>query len=228
MLSPAWKAKMEGEGPELGRQRLIAMIQSGSVGVKEAGIEDSVRSAMQVGDDAEELGLTSSFMVVDYFYNFSKMPYWSMPQASMNTLLPFYSPQMLPRVIWATYRPNLEYGRLHRDVLREILPAWADAPFYKGSSKTRATPWMWENEDWTELSETILDGVSALETFDRSQVEKYVADASEGKGNVKSELVFSRVMWELSFREFAHEIASLAVETARRAEEIRARPGDVR
>jgi hypothetical protein len=223
LLSPAWEAKMEGQGPELGRQRLSAMIRSGAVGVTEENIEDSVRSAMLFGDDAERLGMTSSFMVVDHFFNFSKMPYWSMPQAAMNTLLPFYAPQMLPRAIWATFRPNVEYGRLHRDLLREILPAWAGEPFYKGSAKTRATPWMWENEDWKDLSETILDGVSTLETFNRPRVEQYVADANDGKGSVKFELVLSRVMWELSFREFALEIARLAEDTARRATEIRSR-----
>lgn len=223
LLSPAWKAKMEGQGPELGRQRISAMVKSGAVGVAEANIEDSVRSAMRFGDDAERLGMTSSFMIVDHFFNFSKMPYWSMPQAAMNTLLPFYAPQMLPRAISATFAPNVEYGRLHRDLLREILPAWADEPFYKGSAKTRATPWMWENEDWKDLSETILDGISELETFNRSRVEQYVADANDGLGSVKFELVLSRVMWELSFRQFALEIARLARDTACRAEEVRSR-----
>lgn len=223
LLSPAWEAKMEGQGPELGRERLAAMIRSGAVGVSAENIEDSVRSAMRFGDDAEQLGMTSSFMIVDHFFNFSKMPYWSMPQAALNTLLPFYAPQMLPRAISATFRPNVEYGRLHRDLLREILPAWADEPFYKGSAKTRATPWMWENEDWKELSETLLDGLPTLETFDRPRVEKYIADANEGQGSVKFELVLSRAMWELSFREFARGIARLAEETERRAEEIRSR-----
>lgn len=223
LINPAWEAKMEGQGPDLGRQRLAAMVHSGAVGVAEENIEDTVRSAMRFSDDAERLGMTNSFMIVDYFYNFSKMPYWSMPQAAMNTLLPFYSPEMLPRAMWAMVRPNVEYGRLHRDLLREILPKWADEPFYKGSAKTRATPWMWENEDWKDLSETILDGVSSLRTFSQSRVEQYVADANEGKGSVKFELVLSRVMWELSFREFALDIARLAKDTACRAEEIRAR-----
>src|SRR5699024_6364499 len=223
LLSPAWEAKMEGQGPELGRQRLTAMVQSGAVGVAEGNIEDSVCSATRFADDAERLGMTSSFMIVDHFFNFSKMPYWSMPQAAMNTLLPFYAAQWLPRSIWTTFKPNVGYGRLHRDLLREILPAWADEPFYKGSAKTRATPWMWENEDWRDLSETILDGIPTLRTFDRSRVEKYVADANKGEGGVKFELVLSRAMWELSFREFARGVARLAEETARGVEEIRAR-----
>jgi hypothetical protein len=54
-------------------------------------------------------------------------------------------------------------------------------------------------------------------------VEQYVADANDGKGSVRFELVLSRVMWELSFREFALGIARLAADTARRAEEIRSR-----
>ncbi len=228
LLSPAWIAKMDGQGPELGRQRITAMIESGAAGVREASIEDTNRTSMRVADDAERLGLKGPFMVVDYFYNTSKMPYWSMPQAAMNTLLPFYSPQMLPRAIWATFRPTLEYGRLHRELLREILPVWADEPYYKGSAKTRATPWMWENEDWEELSDVVLDGVSTVETFDPSRVETYVADANAGKGTVKTELVLSRVMWELSFREFAKVVEARAAETARQVQELRARVSEER
>lgn len=223
LLSPAWEAKMEGKGTDLGRERVAAMVRSGAVGVAEENIEGSVRSASRFGDEAEQLGMTTSFMVVDYFFNFSKMPYWSMPQAAMNTLLPFYSPQMLPRAISASFAPNVEYGRLHRDLLREMLPAWADEPFYKGSAKTRATPWMWENEDWKDLSETIRDGISTLDTFSEDRVRQYVADADAGAGSVRFELVLSRVMWELSFREYSQEIARLAAATADRAEELRGR-----
>lgn len=223
MLSPAWEAKMDGQGLDLGRERLAAMVRSGAVGVADENIQDSVHSLTRFEAEAEGLGMTSSYMLVDYFYNFSKMPYWSMPQANMNTLLPFYSPQMLPRAISATFKPNVEYGRLHRDLLREILPAWADEPFFKGSSKTRAVPWMWENEDWKDLSETICDGISTLDTFSEDRVKRYVADADSGMGSVKFELVFSRVMWELSFREYAQEISRLAADTALRAQELRAR-----
>ncbi|WP_377019616.1 hypothetical protein [Brachybacterium sp. GCM10030252] len=222
LLSPGWREKLEGKGPELGRERLAAMIKSGGPGVTSDGIDDSIQSSLRFADEAEGLGMTTSFMVVDFFYNFSKMPYWSMPQATESTLLPFYAPQMIPRVISAMFKPSIEYGRLHRDILREILPEWSQVPFYKGSAKTRATPWMWENEDWSELSETILDGVSGLDTFSEPSVRKFVEDAEAGKGNVRFELVFSRAMWELSFREYAQEVARLASDTLRRVKEVRA------
>ena len=220
-VSPAWRAKMEGQGPDAGRERLAQMVRSGAGGVTEAGIEDSIESVDRFVGSAQQSGMSTAFMVIDYFYHFSKMPYWSLPQGTGSTLLPFYSPQMLPRTMWSLANASEEYGSLHREILREILPGWADVPFYKGSAITRATPWMWENSDWNELSSTIRDGVHSSATFSPQAVGQLLEEAEAGAGNVRHELAFTRVMWELSFREYMNDIARAAEQTAKGVQRIR-------
>lgn len=215
MVSPAWRDKLEGQGESAGRSRLAQMVRSGSGGVAEASVEGSLASVGRIVDSASRLGLDGAFMVVDFFYHFSKMPFWSLPQASANTLLPFYSPQMLPRTMSSLFHPAPEYGQHHREILRELQPAWADVPFYKGSVQTRGTPWMWENGDWSEISSTICDGVGGLETFHPGAVTEFVDQASSGNGGVRHELALTRVMWEISFREYAREVTEAAERTAR-------------
>ncbi|TDE96152.1 hypothetical protein EXU48_07935 [Occultella glacieicola] len=222
MVSPAWREKLEGGGPDAGRSRLAQMVRSGAAGVTDAGIECSLASIDCFVDRALMVDMATAFMVVDYFYHFSKMPFWSMPQASSNTLLPFYSPQVLPRTMWSLSHAAAEYGQHHRDLLRELQPAWADVPFYKGSVKTRGTPWMWENADWREMSSTVLDGVGSLDTFSTRAVSQFVQEAEMGTGNVRHELALTRVMWELSFREYVKEVARAAEATSREVLRVRA------
>ena len=166
--------------------------------------------------------MTTAFQVIDYFYHFSKMPFWSQPQVSPATLLPFYSPKMMPRTMWSLKNPFEEYGQSHRELLRHILPAWADVPFYKGSPKSRSIPWMWQNPDWEDLRDTVRDGVTSLESFSPAKVERLIVDAESGEGLSRHEIGLARVMWELSLREFANEIAVVAKRTADGVKQIRA------
>lgn len=221
LLNPAWEKKMTDQGAEVGRERLTQMVRSGGGGVGGEVIEDSVASTLRLADQSGEVGLQSAFNVVDFFYHFSKMPYWSMPQATGSTLLPFYAPQMLPRTMWAIPNAMTEYGRLHRDVLRELMPQWADEPFYKGSARTRATPWMWENADWEGIEPLIMEGAAALETFSLQEIENFMGKVRDGGGNGRHETAFARVLWEMSFREYADEIGRQAAATSREVERVR-------
>src|SRR5690625_6510061 len=80
--------------------------------------------------------MDNAYMVVDYFYHFSKMPFWAHPQGTNGTVLPLYSPHLLPRTMWSL-RNHSEYGELHRSLLRNIKPSWAEVPFYKSAPGSR-------------------------------------------------------------------------------------------
>lgn len=220
-LSPAWEKKLTGQGAEVGLERLAQMVRTGGGGVESEAIESSVTSTLRLAGQSTSLGLFSAFNVVDFFYHFSKMPFWSMPQATGSTLLPFYSPEMLPRTMWAIPNAMTEYGRLHRDILRELMPQWADEPFYKGSARTRATPWMWENADWEGVKPLIMEGAAALKTFAVQEIENFIGKVHDGEGNTRHEIAFTRVLWEMSFREYADEIGRQAVATSREVERLR-------
>lgn len=214
MATPASREQLVSQDAEAGLAWLMRLVKVNLSVVDDESAELARSAIVEFADEARSLGFTTAFQVIDYFYHFSKMPCWSQPQVNPGVLLPFYSPKLLPRTMWSLNNPSLEYGRSHRELLREIQPAWADVPFYKGSPKSRSIPWMWENDDWSDLRQIVLDGVRDVDSFSTAKVEKLVADAEAGEGRARHEIGLARVMWEISFREFAEGIAELARRTS--------------
>src|SRR5699024_7795999 len=177
MATPASREQLASQDAEAGQQWLMRFVRAHSSSVDEDGAAPARAALDSYVAKAQSLGFTTAFQVIDFFYHFSKMPYWSQPQVNPGVLLPFYSPKVLPRAIWSLANPSEEYGRPHRELLRSIEPAWVDVPFYKGSPKTRSVPWMWENDDWEDLRDIVRDGVGSLESFSSSKVEKLIQDA---------------------------------------------------
>lgn len=221
LVGGAFRERLQGKGPDDGRDRLEKIAGMRSRAVTEEAMEVSKQAVRGHHERSLELGLDNAFMVIDHFYNFSKMPYWAHPQATGSTLLPLYSPQLQARTMWAMRHP-LDYGELHRELLRELIPAWAEIPFYKGTSGTRTAPKMWQYADWEEVSRTIDEGVETLGTFDPGIVRDVVREASDGEGTAVHETTLARVMWELSFRGIVDEVRDLARTTASRIRELHA------
>lgn len=222
MASGASRAQLVSQDAEAGQQWLMRLVKVNLSALEQDGAAPAREAVNTYVEHAQSLGFTTAFQVIDFFYHFSKMPFWSQPQTNPGVLLPFYSPKMMPRTMWSLTNPSQEYGRSHRELLREIQPAWADVPFYKGSPKSRSIPWMWENDDWEDLRDIVRDGVSSLQSFSPAKVAKLVNEAESGEGLARHEIGLARVMWELSFREFAEEIVRMARRTADGVERIRA------
>lgn len=223
MASGTSRAQLVSQDAEAGKQWLMRLVKVNLSALEEDGAAPAREAIDSYVEHAQSLGFTTAFQVIDYFYHFSKMPYWSQPQVNPGVLLPFYSPKVMPRTMWSLTNPSQEYGRPHRELLREIQPAWTDVPFYKGSPKSRSIPWMWENDDWEDLRDIVRDSVSSLESFSPTKVEKLIKEAESGEGRARHEIGLARVMWELSFREFAEEIAKATRRTADGVARIRAR-----
>ncbi|WP_190247253.1 hypothetical protein [Brevibacterium casei] len=204
-----------------GQEWLKRLVRTNMGPLEEAQAEPARMAIDVFAERARSLGFTTAFQIIDFFYHFSKMPFWSQPQANSGTLLPFYSPQLLPRTMRSLTNPSQEYGSTHRKLLAQILPGWANVPFYKGSAKTRSIPWMWNNADWGDLRDTVCDGVPTLSSFSVSKVQSLIREAGSGDGRAKHEISFARVMWELSFREFAQEVKVAARRTAAAVDQIR-------
>ena len=81
---------------------------------------------------------------------------------------------------------------------------------------------MWENDDWEDLRDFVRDGVGTLQSFSPVKVEKLISEAESGEGKARHEIGLARVMWELSFREFAKDIARASRRTADGVARIRA------
>lgn len=223
MATAASREQLISQDADAGQAWLMRLVKVNTSALDEQGTEPAREAIARYTDEARGLGFTTAFQMIDYFYHFSKMPYWSQPQVNPGVLLPFYSPKMLPRTMWSMKNPSIEYGRSHRELLRELLPAWVDVPFYKGSPKSRSIPWMWENEDWSELKHIVLDGVGDLDSFSTSKVKNLVSDAESGEGKGRHEISLARVMWEISFREYAKDIARASERTAGEVARIRDR-----
>jgi len=221
MATAVSREQLVSQGAEAGKEWLKRLVRVNLSALDDDGAEPARATIDAYADEARSLGFTTAFQVIDFFYHFSKMPYWSQPQVNPGVLLPFYSPKSLPRTMWSLSNPSMEYGRSHRELLREIQPTWVDVPFYKGSPKSRSIPWMWENADWKDLRDIVRDGVGALQSFSPTKVEKLINEAESGEGKARHEISLARVMWELSFREFAKDIALASQRTAQGVAAIR-------
>lgn len=222
LIGASVRERLSGKGPEAGRDQLLKLAGTRARAVSDSAMDDSRAVVESFFGDAVALGHDDAFMVLDHFYHFSKMPFWSHPQATGSTLLPLYSPQLLPRTMYSM-KHVVSYGEVHRNLLRSLIPEWAEIPFYKGTSQTRTAPKMWENPDWTEISESIRDSVADLESFDGDVVSTMIGEAENGTATAVHETTFTRIIWEISFREFVKEIAEASSRTAGRVESLRAR-----
>lgn len=208
LLTPRWIEKMDSARPAGGSARLAVMLRSSiaSSGYAREATEAQVKKLI---DEAVDLDISTSYGAVDYFYNYSKMPYWSIPQGSENVLTPYYCAALQPQIISSMRRPA-EYGEMHRALLRALIPSWADVPFYKPSAKTRSFTWMWENDDWAELRGRIEEARHSLINFNSESIGRMMDDVADGTAAVAHELGFTRIIWELSCRDYAKEVGRAA------------------
>src|SRR5699024_11036863 len=123
LIGASVRERLNGKGPEAGRDQLLKLAGVRARAVTGSAQDDSRAVVESFFADAVSLGHDDAFMVLDHFYHFSKMPYWSHPQATGSTLLPLYSPQLLPRTMYSM--KNVEpYGDVHRHLLRFLIPEW--------------------------------------------------------------------------------------------------------
>lgn len=210
-VSEAWKAKILAGGFEVADQRLRGMVRS-SIAATEASRSGAEDSILELSREVHDLGMRNPLNGIDYVYNFSKMPYWSMPFGSRDVVMPFYSPSLLGFIGKGFVEPS-EYGRMHREMLRELIPSWADVSFYKPSARTRASSFMWEFGDWPESQELLEDRADLASSFDKDELRSAVSTINSGQGAVRHEIALVRALWEISFHDYVAEVAESARRT---------------
>lgn len=208
MVSESWRSKIRDGGFAAASSRLRGMVRS-SPGVTELALEQTEASVLELAGEVHALGLREPQSAVDYVYNFSKMPYWSIPFGSRDVVMPFYSPSLLPLIVHSMSEPS-EYGAMHKSILRGLIPDWADVPFYKPSQRTRATAYMWEYDDWSESREVLAEQIDLAESFDPDSIMSILGVVEAGRGEVKHEITLVRALWEISFSHYVSEISDAA------------------
>jgi hypothetical protein len=208
LLGGKWDKLLRDADLEVGFQRLEHIIRVGAGSSDAAGFM-VVDEVGPFKTEAIHMGLTNAYSLVDYFYNFSKMPFWSLPLAHENYLLPYYSPRMIERIVWSNKYPR-EYGEMHKELLRSLIPRWADVPFYKPSVRTRSVSWMWNNSDWAEAKEIVEEGGRSSTHYSDEKINSFLVQVKDGAGAVKEETAFSRILWEWTFQDYVTRVANEA------------------
>jgi len=210
LQSNSWKERISIQGSQAARLRLSHLVSTGGFATTSESRELTQKEIGQYIEQAAKADFTGGSQILDYFYNFGEMPNWSIPTISPGILLPFYSPVLLSRIAHSIARP-LEHGILHKELLKHLIPGWADIPFYKGSVRTRVHPWPWENDQWPNIKTYILDNVSSLDSHNPEEVRKAIENCSvnpDPRLNNRFEILISRLLWDLTFQDFNKDIGS--------------------
>lgn len=212
LVSPVIAQRLDGGGMEAGLQR-IARVGGTALGMSESARDSAFEQAKTIADRAQQMGITEANAVVDFFYNFSRMPYWSLPQAQEAVLIPYYSPRIMDRIIWSMEHPA-EHGALHKKLLESLAPEWAQVPFYKPPRTGAARKWVWDDAQWPQIRDAVETAVSRLDNYVADQWPGILREIEDGEAAGRQDTYVARVLWEESFRESLSPIAALAAETA--------------
>lgn len=208
IMPGAWRQKILDGGFPAAEQRLISMVR-GPLGPREESRQHVADILLNLARDSQRFGWNSGIAAVDYVYNFDKMPYWSNSFGSGETILPYYAPAMLTHVA-QSFTNSQPYGEMHRELLRGLIPEWADVPFYKPSQRTRATAFMWDHDDWPQARFLLDEEMDLAPSYDPDSVRAILREVDAGDGGGHHETALVRALWEISFHGHVEEVATEA------------------
>lgn len=212
IISDAWRDRIVEGGFPVAEKRLVAMVR-GPMGASEESRESTAETVLQMANESRRFDWKSNTSSIDYVYNFDKMPYWSNNFGSAESVLPYYSPAMLTHIAQA-FNHLQPYGEMHRQLLKALIPEWANVPFYKPSQRSRATVHMWEYEDWEQAKSILHDRLELAPSFDRDSTLDILQSVESQNSGVHHETALIRALWEITFHEYvetvAHEASNVA------------------
>jgi hypothetical protein len=204
-----WRAKMIGAPAEAAAPRLAAMVNSNRAASNQAKelVVEQMESFLEL---SKRSGATTAGEVLDMLYSRDRMPNWSATFATSDVLCPLFAPSTLA-ISAHTMGAPVEDGDWHRELLRLTIPAWADVPFYKPTTKkTRSTPYIWEDPDWRDVESFIRQRIDGAEAFDRDGVMKTLDSIEAGEPGKSEEVVVFRFLWDQTFDDYADQVAARA------------------
>lgn len=194
-------------------ERLSAMVRS-SPGSSEPAREQVLATISGYAEAAEESGIRTALGALDFFYLVDRMPYWSVVFTRDSTICPLFAPSVLRQGLQSMGHPP-EVGAFHRALISEVYPQWGSVPFYSPTAKRRATPYVWESRDWSEIRGFIEGSAVSLESFDGQGLGSTLRRIEAGRGLKREEVVVMRIVWEALFDEFVAEIRAQSAGVAR-------------
>lgn len=206
-----WQEKLEGAPIAAAGKRMVTMIRG-------LGASEDAKAAVAAFAEAyprktaDVSGINTASGILDLFYNMDRMPNWSNVFAGTDTLCPLFAPSILTLGARNIGSPVPD-GELHTKFLAEAIPQWAEVPFYKpvGRAK-RALPMVWENPDWPDIRQFMLDNADRLEAFSGDGVTSLLAEIDGGTGMKSHEVATQRFLWNATFISYEESIAAAATE----------------
>ena len=154
---------------------------------------------------------------------YDRMPYWVNTFQVDNVLCPLMSPDALRLGASGFGAPDGDF-RLHSDVIAEIMPVWADVPFYTPTGVTRrALPMLWQTEEWDEIRAVAERHADYEDRWNPDRVTDVLKAVDHGEGGKEQEVSIARLLWDVAFERYLDDLAG-QVRQARTAVHAAATP----
>lgn len=218
-LLTTWHDRLINAPARAAHDRLVAMVRSG-IGTSKTAQERTISDIERYVEKSLELDVDNAAGVMDLFYARDRMPNWSVTYCTPNSVTPLFAPTLLAAGVKNFGKP-LPRGALHKELLEQIMPQWADVPFYTPSVQKRATPFAWQKTDWNDVRSFIEERADAVHSFDIECISEILMSIDVGEAGLREERLIQRFVWELTFDTYLSDVSQAAAETATEVARIR-------
>lgn len=203
-LLDSWADRLKGREAGAGLDRMRAMIRgTGSASVS---ARDQTEALLKEwGEAAADLGLNSAYQILDLIYAWDRMPNWSAPYSTPHTLTPYYSAPLIQVGVQRVGDPVPD-GASQTALISASMPQWLDIPYYKGTRSARATPYLWELENWGQIRDLAQTCVADCRTFHPDAVSIVLRHIEDGSAGKRDEVLLYRLLWEVTFDQYIIEL----------------------
>lgn len=147
------------------------------------------------------LGSRTAGDVMDLFDLLNKTPNWTIPSAQSHVIFPLLNPSLLAKGIQGL--KGRDYWEDQRQLLILANPSWAGIPFYKGSSSSRVTPFVWDYPDWAETEAFLQAQTTSSSQIDKSAVDTALKKiGAHDEVGIYEETVITRLIFNLTFDQY--------------------------
>jgi hypothetical protein len=203
-------------------QRLTARLvgRGPSAATREA-VLNRIEQFLLRGRAAGALGVVA----VDAFYVLERLPSFSAPTVREDTLVPLMTPGFVRAALRQTPE-QLRRADLHRALVAQLIPAWADVPYFGWSPDPNAPrppvpepsgprpPSTWEVDPDRELVAAIIADPDAwADDFDVPTVQAMWHRAIAGEAAGSDHAALQRIVWQVVFRDYVAELNGEALPT---------------
>lgn len=212
-----WAERLAGSGTSgavARMEKMVAVARATSQEGRERTME-TIKNRFAIGS---AMGIDTACGLLNYFYSAERMPFWASSSPNRSVITPYYSSGLLKQ-IGRTFIQKNEFENFYSEILKSLIPAWAEIPFYRPAGvKRRTSKFFWEFYHWNEIKDFVLERADGSSNFDAEGMLNLVHEVESGAGSKNIEATFSRFIWEMSVNSVIDDINNRAFSVRRRLE----------